>query len=336
MARPIDEFSAAWAALSEGSSDESGWRGIPVSPAGPCLLLAARQFPGDEESLLVRFSSASMLASELLPEGKGFEVVKVDPHRDGKAWLAISRRDSGNFELFAELVGDVVGAMDAAFPGGEDEVLHAMLRRVRLWQHFMGKGAVPLGPEAEIGLVGELTFLSLLIDQGLDSGSVVGSWVGPEDAPQDFVLGVGAVEVKATVASSGFQARIGSLEQLDDSILSPLFLAGIRLSIAPSGRNLPEIIETVEGRLASHPAALQTFGDKLFAAGYTSAHASKFHRRFAREEVRIYQVATDFPRLIPSSVPEGVTKAVYSLELSRASAFEVDASSALKKLGVTT
>ena len=47
MARPIEEFAVAWQALS-GKGDGTGWRCIPVSPAGPCPLLAARRFPGNE------------------------------------------------------------------------------------------------------------------------------------------------------------------------------------------------------------------------------------------------------------------------------------------------
>ena len=35
MPRPIDEFVAAWEALS-GSGAEAGWRGIPVARAGVC------------------------------------------------------------------------------------------------------------------------------------------------------------------------------------------------------------------------------------------------------------------------------------------------------------
>jgi hypothetical protein len=51
------------------------------------------------------------------------------------------------------MVGDVVGAMDAAVPEGEVAVLKTMLRRVRMWQQFMSRGSGPLSPEVELGLV---------------------------------------------------------------------------------------------------------------------------------------------------------------------------------------
>src|SRR5512139_3347892 len=126
MARPIDEFLLAWDSLS-GSAEQEGWRSIPVTPAGPCVLQAGRRFPGNEESLLAGFSSARIPAAEKLPEGRGFSVERVDPHGDGNTWLALTRRESGSVELFATMVCDVTGAMDAEAASGEERLLRVFL-----------------------------------------------------------------------------------------------------------------------------------------------------------------------------------------------------------------
>lgn len=334
MARPIDEFVAAWVALSGRDSGEGGWRGIPVAPAGNCGLVAARRFPGNEEALLVRFPNAHLGLSEHLPEGNGFEIIKADPNGDGKTWLALSRRESGSTDLFTEMVGDVAGAMDAAVPEGEERVLRAMLRRVRMWQAFMGKGTRPLGPEAEVGLAGEVSFLSALLDAGVDAEIALESWVGPDDAPQDFVLGNGAVEVKATVSTAGFPVKIGSLEQLDDSFLSPIFLAGIRFAVNESGTTLPERVAEMEERLAADPAAASAFRERTFAAGYVDSHADKYTRRFLDKEAHVHVVTDGFPRLVRGNVAAGVSKALYEIELSRVTDHRTDLNAALQKLGV--
>lgn len=334
MARPIDEFVAAWAALSGRDPGEGGWRGIPVTPAGGCGLWAARRFPRNEEALLARFPSVRLGPSEHLPEGRGFEIVKVDPYDDGKTWLALSRRESGSADLFAEMVGDVAGAMDAAVHEGEERILKAMLRRVRMWQAFMGKGTRPLGPEAEAGLAGEISFLSALLDAGVEAEVALEGWVGPDDAPQDFALGDGAVEVKATVSTAGFPAKIGSLEQLDDSVLSPLFLAGIRFAVAESGTTLPERVAEMERRLSATPFAVSAFRERTFAAGYADSHADKYTRRFLDKECHVLAVEDGFPRLVRGNVPEGVSKSLYEIDLGRASAHRTDLSTALKQLGV--
>ena len=230
MPRPIDEFVSAWEALSGRGEEESGWRGIAVTPVGECELLAARRFPGNEEALLARFPTARLGSSERLPEGRGFEVVRADPRGDGKTWIALSRKESGSPELFVEMVVDVAGAMDGCVAEGEAAVLRTMLRRVRMWQQFMSRGAGPLSPEAELGLAGELFFMGVLFDAGIYPETILQGWVGPYDAPQDFLLGDGAIEVKATMSSSGFPVKIGSLEQLDDAVASPLFLMAVRFA----------------------------------------------------------------------------------------------------------
>lgn len=61
-------------------------------------------------------------------------------------------------------------------------------------------------------------------------------WLGGgPTTPRRTLLGDGAIEVKATMSSAGFPVKIGSLEQLDDSVASPLFLAAMRFSRGEDG-----------------------------------------------------------------------------------------------------
>lgn len=334
MPRSIDEFLAAWAALS-GQGDEGGWRGIAVAPAGLCELMAARRFPGNEEALLARFPTARLGSSERLPEGKGFEVVRADPFGDGRMWIALSRKESGSPDLFAEMVGDVAGAMDASVGADEAAVLRTMLRRVRMWQQFMSRGAGALSPEAELGLVGELLFLARLLDAGVSPEMTLNGWVGPDDAPQDFLVGDGAIEVKSTMSSAGFPVRIGSLEQLDDASASPLFLAAVRFVAADNGVTLPEMVAEVEQRLQGEYRAIDYLRERLLSAGYADVHAGQYSRRFEPKERRVFSVSEGFPRLTPGLVPAGVTRAVYEINLDHAGDFLCDFHVALAKLGAT-
>jgi hypothetical protein len=332
MARPIDEFVLAWEALS-GSSQDEGWRSIQVASAGPCVLMAGRRFPSNEEALLAGFVSASVPTAEKLPEGRGFEVSRADPHGDGKTWLALTRKESGSVELFTEMVGDVSGAMDAAAGEGEERILRTLLSRVRSWQEFMSKGLQALSPEAEIGLIGELSFLGALLDAGVPSSLAVDAWVGPLDGVQDFELGTGAVEVKATVATRGFPAKIGSLDQLDDSVRKPLFVAGARFFQRESGMNLPEFAAGVSNALAADAEASRVFSDRLLAAGYHVGHADRYPRRFSLEGMRVFEVGEGFPRIVQGTVPAGIRRAIYEIDLDRAPGGDAGVVGALERLG---
>ncbi len=333
MARPIEEFAMAWQALS-GNGGCDGWRCISVSPAGLCTIMAARRFPGNEEAMLAGFHSAKAPPKESLPEGVGFEVAREDPHGDGRTWIALTRKDSGGEEMFAEMVCDVVGVMDAVAASGEESVLRAMLSRIRAWQEFMRRTPRGLSPEAEVGLAGELAFLDMLLDAGMSVCSVVESWLGPTGGIQDFEIGSGSVEVKSTLSSNGFPAKIGSLEQLDDSFRSPLFIAGVRFVQGGEGRTLGDMARDLSEKLTATPGAAADFVDRLVAAGFPPAHYGRYTRRFSMDSMKILEVDGDFPRFIPGNVAAAIRRVKYELDLDRLPREGVTVSEVIERLGV--
>jgi hypothetical protein len=334
MARPIDEFLMAWTALS-GLTGDDGWRSIPVAAVGPCVLMAGRHLPGNEEAVLAGFASARLVPAEKLPEGRGFEVSRLDSLGDSRTWIALTRKSSGSPELFAAMVADVVRAMDAVSADGEERVLRTLLARVRAWQEFMRRGEQALSPEDEVGLAGELCFLGQLLSLGLPPLLAVSAWVGPLDGIQDFEFGSGAVEVKATLASRGFLAKIGSLEQLDDSVRQPLFVAAVRLSLRDSGTHLPGLSASVRGRLEQDVEAARMYDDRLLAAGFHPSHATRYSRQFHHEETRVFEVDGSFPRLVPGTVPDGVRRVQYEIDLDQAGRLNVGLAAALSRLGAS-
>lgn len=334
MARPSEEFLLAWSSLS--SDDPApGWQAIALPPAGPIDIQAGRRSPDDAEAILLCFPSAQLAPAEKLPEGQGFSVERADSDGEGQLRLALTRRAAGNAELFAAMACDVVGALDEATAAGagEPKLLQVLLRRVGAWQEFMRKGSQSLSPEAEIGLVGELILLRSIIDAGVPPVSAVESWVGPLDGVRDFEIGTGALEVKATLSAAGFPAKIGSLEQLDDSSRQPLFLAAARLRQGATGQSLPDLVAETRDVVAGEAEAVRLLGERLIAAGYFDAHAARYIRRFTLVDTRVIEVKPGFPRLTPGSVPLGITRAIYEIDLDTAAWPSIPAANALKKLG---
>jgi len=334
MARPSNEFLIAWSSLT-GANIEPGWQAISLPSAGPLQVRAGRRSPDNTEAVLVGFPTARLAVADKLPEGQGFSVERADPEDSGKLWLALTRKSAGSAELFASMAYDVVGALDDAVVAGADEtkLLRVLTGRVGAWQEFMRKGTQVLSPEAEIGLFGELTLLRAIIDEGVSSDLAIESWVGPLDGIQDFELGTGALEVKATLSAAGFPAKIGSLEQLDDSTRQPLFVAGVRLRQIDSGQNLPTIVDAIRLTIKSEAEAERLLAERLLAAGYIDAHADRYPRRFEQAGIRVVEVADGFPRLTSGNVPAGIKKAMYEIDLDKVPGDNVGAEGALRKLG---
>lgn len=333
MAQPSDDIELAWSSLRD-CSDTSGWRSIPIASVGSCALRAGRGFPDAGEALLSGFASSTVSPAEKLPEGQGFAVVRVEPTGDGMTWLALTRKPQGSLGLFGAMVVDVVNAMGQEAGADEPRLLRVFLGRIRAWQEFMRKGAQSLSPEAEIGLVGELMLLRAILDAGAPHAQAIESWVGPLDGVQDFEIGTGALEVKATLSAAGFPAKIGSLEQLDDSTRQPLFIAAARLRQTDSGVSLPEFIDAMRTAIKGDAEAERLLSERLLAAGYFDAHADRYPRRFALAGIRIVAVAEGFPRLTAGTAPAGIMRAMYEIDLDKAPGDNVGVEGALKKLGV--
>ncbi len=332
MARQSNEFALAWASLSSGAI-ETGWRTIAVTAAGQCALSAGRRFPENQEAVLVGFASINIPAAEKLPEGQGFTVEHVSLPNESRTWVALTRKDGGSIELFMAMVCDITGLLDIESGAEDTRLLRVFLGRVRAWQEFMRKATGALGPESEMGLVGELLLLGRFLELGMTPEVATAAWIGPLDGIQDFEIGAGAIEVKTTLASVGFPAHIGSLEQLDDSIRQPLFVAGMRLQLMPTGKTLPEIVEDTRDILFFNPDAARTFDERLLRAQYFDGHRDQYRRRFGLASASIIEVKGEFPRLTTGCVPNGITKATYEIDLDRVSNAHIELQSTLKQLG---
>lgn len=332
MAKSIDEIELSWSSLTD-SPDATGWRSIAVSSPVHVALRAGRSFPGKEEALLVGFPSVAIAAAEKLPESQGFAVSRLEATTEAAQWLALTRKSSGSFELFTAMVSDVVESLHAAEPGDEKNLLRIFLGRIRAWQEFMRKGALALSPEAELGLVGELAALDAIITEGVAASTAIEGWLGPLDGVQDFHLGLGALEVKASISPAGFPAKIGSLEQLDDRARQPLFVVGAKFRQVDSGRNLPSFVADMLASLKDDQEAQRVFGERLLAAGYFTQHADRYPRRFVLNEIRVVEVADGFPRLIQGSIPPGILGARYDIDLDRAPGERITINQALKRMG---
>jgi hypothetical protein len=334
MARPSKDFLLAWSSLT-GDDTEPGWRSIVLPSSGPLDVRAGRRSPDNAEAVLVGFPTAKISAADKLPEGQGFSVERADLEGAGKLWIALSRKFAGSTELFAAMSCDVIGALDDAVAAGADEtrLARVCIGRVGAWQEFMRKGTQALSPEAEIGLVGELVLLGAIIGAGVAAAHAIESWVGPLGGIQDFEIGTGALEAKATLAAKSFPAQIGSLEQLDDSVRQPLFVAGARFRQVESGRNLPEFVAATRAAIQCDAEAVRLLSERLLAAGYIDSHEGRYPRRFVLNDIRVVKVGEGFPRLTPGTAPAGITRAMYEINLDKAPGDNVGVDVALKQLG---
>lgn len=329
------DLETAWRALA-GDTGRDGWKMIPIATKCSCSIQAGRRLPGDQEALLVGFDSLRVVPASRLPLGQGFEVLRLssDPGGSGRSWVALAKRAGASLELFAMMCEDLIRLLEADSHSADDVLLRRLLARISAWQDFMERhrGGV-LSVESEMGLFGELIVLDRIIALGVYARSAVEAWQGPLGGHQDFIPGAGALEVKSTLATGGFPATIASLEQLDDSIRQPLFLAAVRLALDPTGLTLPELADEIRARLAGAGSVQDLFDTRLLQAGLLPKATHQYTRRFVHLTTTVLAVSDSFPRLTRSQVHPAIGKASYQLEIDLANVADIGLKSALQQLG---
>lgn len=234
--------------------------------------------------------------------------------------IALVRDLEGAQDLFAMMAVNVLRYVETLHQTAARIVLDAFLLRVREWQDFMtNRRRRPLSPERQVGLMGELLMLELIGAHLRHEALGLACWQGPLKSAQDFLLEKGAIEVKSTVRSDKFIAKINSIEQLDSERF-PIFLGAFRFAVRDDGKSLPEIVTVLRERMSA--AGVSSQCEALLAlTGYFDEHADQYGRRLVPVDLRCLPVEEGFPCLRRACLPAPLRSAVYELDLD---AVEID------------
>ncbi|WP_290644284.1 PD-(D/E)XK motif protein [Aquabacterium sp.] len=248
--------------------------------------------------------------------------VSIARRQDGAWATSLSLTQPSLIAIFAAMCNEI--AREGLQESMEANAGTFMLRLLARWQRLLALGADGLlSQEAALGLHGELSLLLNAIDQ-FGTSTAVNGWTGPKDAPQDFLLPPGFIEVKS-IRSGSPEIKISSLEQLDGGNGSiTLHVREYANSIhGTGGTSLGQTVRQVRDKLKDDPTAALQFEALLKEAGYTD------RSEYFVEELRLtrttwYKVDEMFPCLPRSKVPASITKGRYSLQLAQLDAFITD------------
>lgn len=241
----------------------------------------------------------------------------------GQQRLVLTLEKHVDQDLFSGLCESLIGTLvPIADPA---TALSVALAHIKRWKAFLaGRKTRLLSPEEIRGLFAELLFLRSLYQGHLSEKSAVESWCGVEGLHQDFIFGNTAVEIKSLSGRERNTVRISSEDQLQ-GLSDNLFLMIFRLNDMPDSDralSLNDAVRRTENELMD-AKGLEDFSAKLAAYGYAPVQEYDLPK-LQVISTHTYRVAEDFPRLIRSHLPEGVTRVSYEIELEKISPFEVD------------
>jgi putative PD-(D/E)XK family protein DUF4420 len=289
----------------------------------------------DGSCLLVLRHETGPIGRDRLPNLRGIDVFDTDDETGNDRTLAFKLIDTEHSDLFHDLCQDVVSRAQKA--DTETEAVELTLARMWRWHHLLRGGSDGrLSPEEQKGLMGELILLRDCLLPHMPGKEAVSAWCGPLGAPKDFVLGRTAVEVKARRGTAKPLVSISTPEQLDTSELDALFLYVVHLDRAHSDEDdaftLSDVAEELQKLiLYRFPVVLELYENLVASAGL-SWDDDYSDMRWIRGSERIFKVNEDFPRLVPTSIPSGISHVRYAVALAECARYETDQSELIEAI----
>lgn len=291
-----------------------------AEPSGCRALILAFDHEVDLESLrAIRLRGLDVAAAPFLLEGT-------------RSSVSLTTRSVAYNGLFARLVEDLLLAIESET--SETGVVDAVGRRLQNWQRFLELvDPEGLSMEAQAGLFGELWFLrdNLLPVLG---PTAVAAWQGPLRAMQDFQAGDWAIEVKTSRQAAPASVRVANERQLQGDGLATLALAVVALEQRVNGSpTLVDMVASLRVALATDPANLTEFEERLMSAGYHDEHQEVYRSNSWAIRWSLCSLITDdFPRLTEHDLPVGVGDVSYSVSIDSCRAHEIGFQQLLERI----
>lgn len=305
---------------------EGLWQTLGASGSVPVHTRVAADHPLDLFAQIDAQHRVGLLAISADKPGTVPKYAAVDlavgQRADGQWATSLSLAQQGLLPMFALMCEQIIDQGRRVSPGtcAGDFVLSQVAR----WHRLLALGSDGrLSAEEQQGLFGELEILRLAIDRFGSEAAAMG-WKGPDDAPQDFDLPSGLVEVK-TVQAGVPSFNISSLEQLDvdGGRLCIAVVDIVRCAVGTGGASLHAAVEALRDMLTCNPIALRHFEEQLQKAGYVDRDEYRAVE-YRMTRVRWFVVRDDFPRLARSRLPASIAGGRYQLLIAALASFETN------------
>jgi hypothetical protein len=320
MMKVSEALRSAWATTNKEASEDAGYYRRRLESAGVPAVFAGVEVPGKFRKISLGFPKVNFNLGGFAHQTHGYSVVEEKESVDGHVLVHIC--ESGAHvpkDLFVIFCTDVIEYVSR--PSTATEAIQVLALRLQYWRRFFENRSVEgLTLERYVGLYAELSFMERCLIAGIRPVETVQSWSGPLGANQDFLFGPYAVEVKATTGNDPDVVRITNARQLDDTGLEQLFLAHCALDCRKdSGQTLRALAQAIRERLHSAADAMDAFEERLAFAGFGEFGEEPYEEfGFTIRNRRYYQIRDAFPRILESSVSNGVSDISYSIHLSAA------------------
>jgi hypothetical protein len=263
---------------------------------------------------------------------KGVEIYTLQSDTENKIELYIYLLDNELKDIFSLFIQNILEEIEKSVT--ESEAIKTTLNVVSKWKKLFDKiNFNGLSHEQQKGLIGELLFLNTLLDDEKTIANALNSWTGAEQEfkAKDFTLGSVGVEVKFT-ASKQPRIKVSNERQLDAENLSDLFLILYSTeAVKDNGISLNSIVEQTRQKITTEEER-SVFNAKLQLNGYFDEDNEHYVRMYSLKRTFVFNVSSEFPKIIKGQLPLGIYDTSYSIEISAVENFIVEPETIFEKI----
>ena len=236
---------------------------------------------------------------------------------DGKLMLSFSLEDDDLKDIFYKFCEDII---ESTRLNQRENSFAPAIDRWNTWIQFFSKSTLPLSENEVLGLIGEIYFLQNVMIKKYGQDVALESYIGTDLAHKDFEVQNTWYEVKSI--HNGVRAvKISSIEQLDSDIDGKLIILTFDQGTPSYEGNI-----TLNRLIADFRSDLDRKWQLLFDQKMRKARYIEDERYDDYNHIFVsldaYSVTEAFPKLTKASLPLGVTKASYDIDISAIQRFK--------------
>lgn len=290
------------------------YRGVKDSLA-PLFL----QADGNTYSFLLQIKQSTKIDIKK----KEYKNILIDIVNAGQSYknIIVTLRNQHFYDIFLQITVDII--ISSMNLRNESDYVNVFTSHLSKWGNMFNKNPdETLSKEKQLGLYGELLFITEMLEEGISPTDAVESWKGPDGEDKDFQVNGFGVEIKSSVKTNMI-VKINNIRQLDTEGFSGLFLYYRAFVRTDEGQNtLPRIISELRTTFAN--TLVQTdFETKLLRAGFRDEHAHCYGYSYKALSYAIFNVDDTFPKIVVGNVMTGVIDVEYVLDLNTLPSHEI-------------
>ena len=255
-------------------------------------------------------------------ETKGIKVsFENDPEDKNIMIFSIYLKNNSFLDAYGNLLKKIITAIyeidDPMFS------LNIIVNLLNSWKKFFEDEKFEgLSKEEELGLIGELHFIKILLKK-FDFKTILSNWYGPEGGIHDFKFLKFLLEIK-TFSKKNRKIKINNLDQINYKFYQNLYFGCAEIENNLKGLSLIELIDELKDYCVDNIEISNLFDQKLNSYGFFEIHKKNYETKYEIVSNNFYKLKNGFPTIHKEDLNEGICDVSFSIDVERIKKFICD------------